>query len=262
VSRDHTALIRELEKLGISKVRTNYWIGYRLAFETNERVTFLVLQEPRQVRIAEYQSLTKGTNQDLIPLLLVPSERSIFVGALRVLGYSFTETSVDGYVLIHNIRRPQMMLVEIGRDAIADLTATGSLPPTAALDGSVGTRWATGAPQSAGQVFEITLKEPHEVTAVRLQLGSWTQDYPRGLRIVGEDPSGRTVVLFSDRYYARTSLFFRGSDFEAWFPPQKLTKVKLEQVGSHGILDWSIAEVSLYSGSVDLSSVPEGGGLE
>lgn len=261
VSRDHAALIQQLEKLGITKVRTNYWIGYRLAFETDERVTFVVLQEPRQVRIPEYQLLPEGMSQDLIPLLLVPSERSIFVGALNRLGYSFSETSVGGYVVIHDIKRPTMNLREIERDAIAEVKATGPMSADAAVDGSIDTRWATGSPQTVGQVFEIVFKEPQEVSAVRCKLGSWSQDYPRGLRIVGEDAAGSRITLLSDIDYSRLSLFFRGADFEFWFPAQRLRKVSLEQVGSHGIFDWSIAEVSLYSGSVALSHASDRGGI-
>jgi 4-amino-4-deoxy-L-arabinose transferase-like glycosyltransferase len=260
VSRDHTALIQQLEKLGITKVRTNYWIGYRLAFETDERVTFIVLQEPRQVRILEYQSLPEGMSQDLVPLLLVPSERSIFVGALNRLGYSFRETSADGYVVIYDIKRPSMDLKEIGRDAIAEVKATGAITAAAAVDGSIETRWATGAPQGVGQVFEVVFKVPQEVSAVRYQLGSWSQDYPRGLRIVGEDSAGNQTTLLTDTDYASLSIFFRGADFEFWFPPQTLKKVTLEQVGSHGMLDWSIAELSLYSGRVDLAHGSVAGG--
>lgn len=260
VSRDHAAIIRELGRLDISKVRTNYWIGYRLAFETNERVTFMVLQEPRQVRIPQYQALPEGVSQDRVPLLLVPSERATFVGALSRLGYSFRETSVDGYVLIYDIERPAMDLTPIPRDAIAKVSASGTLAASAAVDGSVETRWATGAPQRYGQTFEITLKEPREVSAIRWQLGSWEQDYPRGLRILGETESGDRVVLLSDGEYGQLSVFFRGADFEFWFRPRALKKVILEQVGSHGILDWSLAEVALYSGRVSLERANENGG--
>ena len=253
VSREHTDLIRELDELGITKVRTNYWIGYRIAFETDERVTFLVLQEPRQVRISEYDVLPNGMSEDLVPLLLVPSERGLFVGALDLLGYTYRERGVGGYVLLYGIQRPPMNLTEIGREVFASSDATGSAPSSAAFDGSLETRWATGAPQSVGQVFELSFKEPTKIAAIRLQLGLWSQDYARGLRIIGRDVGGNRVVLLSDSDYPKLAAFFRGRDLEVWFPSRILTKIVLEQVGSHGILDWSIAELTLYTGSVDLS---------
>jgi hypothetical protein len=216
-------------------------------------VTFLVLQEPRQVRIPEYDVLPKGMSEDLVPLLLVPSERGLFVGALDLLGYTYRERSVGGYVLLYGIQRPPMNLTEIGREVFASSDATGSVPSSAAFDGSLETRWATGAPQSVGQVFELSFKEPTKIAAIRLQLGLWSQDYARGLRINGRDVGGNRVVLLSDSDYPKLAAFFRGRDFEVWFPSRILTKIVLEQVGSHGILDWSIAELTLYTGSVDLS---------
>lgn len=254
VDRDHTALIQELDALGITKVRTNYWIGYRLAFETSERITFLVLQEPRQVRIPEYQALPAGFTQDLVPLLLVPSERSLFVGALNRLAYSFNEKSVGGYVLLYDIQRPSMELIPLELEAIGEAQGSGTLPASSALDGSLATRWATGAPQKPGQVFQVSFKVPTRIAAIRIALGPWSQDYPRGLRIVGEDPAGNRETLLNEGDYPKLAAFFRGEDLEVWFPPRSLAKVIFEQVGEHGILDWSIAEMSFSAGSVDLST--------
>lgn len=45
-------------------IRTNYWIGYRLAFETEERVRFVVFQEPGQVRLPDYEE--QGRNSPVI----------------------------------------------------------------------------------------------------------------------------------------------------------------------------------------------------
>ena len=250
VRRDHTELNAILSSLGISLVRTNYWIGYRLAFETGERVKFLVLQEPRQVRLPEYEVLPAGTSEDLVPLLLVPSERPIFMGALTTLGYSFEERAVGGYVLIYNLKRPNLNLHPIESAAVSTVAGVGSNPAVAALDGDEATRWATGAPQRDGQSFEVMFKDPQSLAALEYSLGSWGQDYPRALRIETEDVTGRRDVLLSNDEYQRLLAFWKGDTFRFWFSPRKVRRVILTQTGRHPILDWSIAELRFYTGTV------------
>lgn len=250
VQRDHSELNATLTGLGISLVRTNYWIGYRVAFETGERVRFLVLQEPRQVRILEYENLPPGVSEDLVPLLLVPSERPIFIGALRQLGYAFEERTVGGYTLIFNLRRPELHLHQIESTQVSTVTVHGSTPAQAALDGTASTRWGTGAPQREGQSFEVAFSQPRTLAAIEYALGEWSQDYPRGLRIETEDDTGRREVLLTNEEYQRLLAFWKGSDLRFWFAPRTVRRVIFTQTGRHPILDWSIAEVRFFSGTV------------
>jgi hypothetical protein len=251
VQRDHTELNASLIGLGIPLVRTNYWIGYRLAFETQERVKFLVLQEPRQVRIPHYEQLPAGGSEDLVPLLLVPTERAIFVGALTSLRYSFEERAVGGYVLLYNLRRPELHLEEIPTSAVATVLAGGSTPPLAALDGSDSTRWATGAPQRDGQSFEVVFKEPQSLAAFEYSLGDWSQDYPRALRVEVGVGDGARETLVTNEVYQQLLAFWKGQDLRFWFPARKVRRVIFTQTGKHPILDWSIAELRFYTGTVN-----------
>ena len=260
VSRDHREVITALDQMGLTKIRTNYWIGYRLAFETDERVTFLVLQEPGQVRLPEYQHLPAGATQDEVPLLIVPGEREIFIGALNRLGYGYQEKNVGGYVLIFDIKRPRMDRVEVDLKARAQVSASGSRDPRAAIDGSIESRWATGAPQQPGQVFEVNFREPTVISSLRYQLGEWSQDYPRGLRIFAEDSDGAKREILSPMDYLKLAIFFKGSDFEFWFQPRTVKRIIFEESGSHPILDWSIAELSVYAGDVAIQDGKGGQG--
>jgi hypothetical protein len=255
VQRDHNELNVKLAALGITLVRTNYWIGYRIAFETGERVKFLVLQEPRQVRIPDYEKLPQETSEDLVPLLLVPSERPVFVGALTKLGYSFEEISVSGYTLIYNLSRPTLHLHPISSAEVVTAIGGRSTAAGAALDGDVTTRWATGAPQREGQTFEVTFSEPRSIAALEYGLGRWSQDYPRGLRIETEDGAGRRELLLSNEDYQRLLAFWKGEDLRFWFPPRTVRRVILSQTGRHPILDWSIAELRFFSGTVGIPVV-------
>jgi hypothetical protein len=281
VQRDHTELNSTLTTLGISLVRTNYWIGYRLAFETGERVKFLVLQEPRQVRIPEYEKLPAGLSPDLVPLLLVPAERPVFVGALTTLGYVFEERAVGGYILIYNLKRPELHLKQIENSSIATVIGGGSTPPIAAVDGVASTRWATGAPQRDGQTFEVVFKEPQTIVAFEYSLGEWTQDYPRALRVETEDVGGTRELLLTNEGYRQLLAFWKGQDLRFWFPAsdipahdipahdipardiparnvparngpaRNVRRVIFSQTGQHPILDWSIAELRFYTGRVN-----------
>ncbi len=259
VQRDHADLNRVLTSLGISLVRTNYWIGYRLAFETGELVKFLVLQEPRQVRIPEYERLPEGVSQDLVPLLLVPSERPVFAGALNFLGYAFEEREIGGYVLIYNLKRPDLHLTPLPMMEVREVSGSGAQPARAALDGNQGTRWGTGASQREGQSFEVRFANPQNISAIEYDLGEWAQDYPRGLRIDSENAGGEREVVLTNEQYQYLVAFWQGDTFRFWFSPRVAQRVILSQIGTHPILDWSIAELRFFTGSVTRSVAPSKG---
>ena len=253
VQRDHADLNRVLTSLGISLVRTNYWIGYRLAFETGERIKFLVLQEPRQVRIPEYERLPEGVSQDLVPLLLVPSERAIFVGALNLLGYSYETRVVGEYVLIYNLKRPDLHLAPLTMSETLEVRGSGAHPARAALDGDKGTRWGTGAPQREGQSFQVVFAHPQSISAFEYDLGDWAQDFPRGLRVDIENSRGERETLLTNQHYQYLVAFWKGATLRFWFSPREARRFILSQTGTHPILDWSIAELRLFTGSVTSS---------
>ena len=58
VSHDHASLYSWLAKNKYNHIITNYWIGYRVAFETNERVTFSRFYKPKTLRIPEYERIS------------------------------------------------------------------------------------------------------------------------------------------------------------------------------------------------------------
>ncbi|HUP41560.1 MAG TPA: discoidin domain-containing protein, partial [Vicinamibacterales bacterium] len=53
-------------------------------------------------------------------------------------------------------------------------------------DGDLRTRWQTG-PQERGMMLEIDLGSPRDIAALQLSLGSFSFDFPRGLRIEASD---------------------------------------------------------------------------
>lgn len=247
VSRDHSEINSLLEKLGVTRVRTNYWIGYRIAFETNERVTFLVFEAPKQVRIPEYEDLADPRDRFLVPLLLVPAERELYVPGLAKLGYTFKEASASGYHLLYDIKHEIPGGVDLPSTAIKDVRAWGNNDPKKGIDGDLSTRWGTGGHQRDGQTFVVEFTAPTTISQLRYNLGTWSQDFPRGLRIDVQREDGSVVtVLNPDEFRQVMALSELG---ELWLPiaPVKARSVSLVQTGYHPILDWSIAEIGFVT---------------
>jgi hypothetical protein len=246
VARDHAPLIATLDQLGITRVRTNYWIGYRLAFETGERITFTVLGEPTQARIPRYEESNHETRGNL-PLVLVESEVVVVRPALKRFGYTFKEQRAGEYYVIFDLKQELSPGEIIALKTVGyQVRASGSNPAEAAVDGDLTTRWGTGSPQSPGQSFEIELSRPVAVEGVRYAYGAWFNDRPAELKVEVEDLQGaRTVVLSQRESPGALHLSARDPYFTLRFQPIVAHKVILTQLGRHPVLDWSIAEVSL-----------------
>ena len=254
VEKNHNKLIARLKQLGISKIRTNYWIGYRLAFETNENLTFVVFQEPRTVRIPEYEERISAEARNELPLVVVPAEALMVRAALRRLGYSFSEERIGGYFLFFGVHRDDSNLTPVASRDITASSNTGTLSPQLVLDGDLSTRWGTGSHQIPGQELEFVFKESTRIAAVQIESGQWAHDYPRGLAIVGIDEQGNQIELLSPKDYSAVRYFAaENGEVRFAFAPTTIRRIVLRQTGSHGIFDWSVAEVSLFTVRADES---------
>ncbi len=248
VARDHGELVATLERLGISRVRTNYWIGYRLAFETAERVTFVMAGEPHQVRIPWYEEGLSATEREVAPIVAVPSEVTLLRDGLRRLGYQFREELASGYTVFYDLRADLRELRRLEQGDFAEVRAVGPQSVEGALDGSVTTRWGSGEPQRPGQSFEITLAAPTVLQAVRYELGAWEHDYPRGLELDLQRLDGSWErVLTPQEYEGIRYLINEHTSFLLRFEPREVRAVRLLQTGRDGRMDWSIAELELFA---------------
>lgn len=252
VARDHSTLIQKLDQLGISRIRANYWIGYRLAFETEERVTFTVLGEPTQARIPRYEE-NDMERRGHLPLVVVQSEVVVVRPALRRLGYSFKEERVGDYTIIYDLQSDHQHLNPLSLRALGyTARASGTNSPEQALDGDSLTRWGTGAPQTPGQSFELEFLQPAEIDGIRYSYGAWFNDRPAELKVEVEDTSGqRTVVLSQRESPGVMHLSARDPHFTLRFSPLVARKIILTQLGRHPVLDWSIAELSVFGRQIN-----------
>jgi MFS family permease len=247
VARDHRPLIETLRAKGITRIRTNYWIGYRLAFETKEEITFSQIGEPLQVRLPEYEQAS-DTERQLWPLVLVKGQVPLISAALRKMGITFSQTQAGEYVILHDLARslpePQALSLQ---PSGALVQASGSQDPWLALDGKPSTRWGTGAPQAPGQSFIVELRQPVILEAIGYSFGEWWADRPRELKIEIEDASGnRSVVLSPFEAKGMFELSIRDGAFVFRIKPTAVKRVILTQNTRDGVFDWSIAELALF----------------
>ncbi len=244
VARDDSELIAALDSLGIRYVRTNYWIGYRLAFETNERITFSMFQEPHQVRIPEYEAALAPAARERTPLVLVPGEAELVRGALRAAQVPFSERAVAGYVIMYDLQPPAKSAARQVFPEVQSAKASGSRDPYQALDGDVRTRWGSGEAQKPGMSFEVMFEKPERLSGIEYEIGMWPHDYPRGLQVELVLPSGeRRVALRAGDYEAVRYLYQMNGVFRLDFAPQEVRGVVLIQTGRDERLDWSIGEL-------------------
>lgn len=248
VARDHQSLIAWLRQHHITWVRTNYWIGYRLAFETNEDIRFTMFQTPHETRIKDYEEIGERVPLSQRPLILVPSQSLIVEKGLKAAGYNFERVDVGGYAILWNLRSQHDIGEVIPANALIVQSANNSDQTNYAIDGDINTRWGSGEPQHPGTEFVVELKQPQKLVAIDYVLAGWWTDYPRKLELDLQSPNGERISVL-DESIVRTVLYALDAenDFSIVFPPQLVSKVILRQMGRDPKFDWSIAELRLHA---------------
>lgn len=247
VSKDHSEIIKWLKDNKVSWVRTNYWIGYRLAFETNEEVKFLVSQEPNQTRIEDWPKQAAALEIDEMPLVMVPSQARFIREALKILHFKFEEEVLSGYHVFHDIEALHSDLFKIDSSDISVSSDLNANMTSQVIDGSIETRWGSGKAQSPGMQLIINLKHPTILKAMTYDMGKWPQDFPRGLQVEFERANGERVLYFDSRGWESLHyLLEMRTKISLYVANEEVSKVIFTQTGKHPIFDWSVAEISLY----------------
>ncbi len=247
VAKNHDELLTWLQERKINHVRTNYWIGYRLAFETKEAVTFTIIQPPHTVRIKSYEAKLDKTPGDHVPMILTKTQGELVKKALDALCFNFQETTLSGYTVLFDIQPRESNLEIIPRKELLLKTNYHREDIYNATDGDIKTRWGSATPQVPGMEIRIDLVKPQSIRAVGLDLGEWAHDYPRSLTIELEDLAGRRFKVVEESAQRAVRYFLEDNPFaEFCFSAKKVRSVILRQEGRDEVFDWSIAELSLY----------------
>jgi glucosylceramidase len=123
-------------------------------------------------------------------------------GAIATFKWSGTQTAGGGSGVV--------ALDRSGWSATASVSNVGE-PPSNALDGTFGTRWSTGQPQSPGISFQVDMANVQSFSSIALDCGASGGDYPRGYQVFvsndgstwgnaiasGQGSSGYTVIPFT-----------------------------------------------------------------
>lgn len=252
VATDHSELYRWLSTKGYTHIFTNYWIGYRVAFETAERVTFSRYGEPRDLRIPRYENKDEAILPKDRVYVTGPKEALVLEARLVGQGFTYKTSSASGYQLIYDIE-PVVERGEVLPLTPAMLSAThkSELLPLI-LDGDERTRWGSGQPQAPGMAIEISFTQPTLISGLDLDYGEFLHDAARGLQISGMNPDGSWAELFKLSQAAWYTHYFKDNGQEVnhcefYLKPRSLLKLRLEQVGSHPVFDWSVANIQVYA---------------
>lgn len=261
VAADQTVVYKWLRENGYRHIRTNYWIGYRTAFETGEEITFTRFGQPRSLRIPEYEQDDVQHGYEGGVYVLVPAEAKLFSRHLQQFGYSFRRSTAGPYMIFDRIvpRWPWGGKIHLRAEQIK--TSSRQDWAVNMLDGRLETRWGSGEPQHPGMFVAVDFDNPQLVSGIELDLGGFTHDAPRGLVVEGRAPDGRSYSLFdltgAQLFYKleQQQLYEVEREWRIYFPPQQLSSLRIKQVGEAPVFDWSIAELTVFG-------APESGAIK
>ena len=161
VAKSHTELIDFLVAHEMHWVRTDYWIGHRVAFESNEQVKFVSFGEHRDCRVPEY--CERGADPDFtrfMPLVLVNDQVPVVRHGLERRGFTFKLKRLSGYILLYDIKSRYNDLRSLTLESPKITASHNAAEGMNALDGDLTTRWGSAAPQSDSMWFKVMFSEP------------------------------------------------------------------------------------------------------
>ncbi len=247
VAQNHEPLIRWLDERHIGWVKTNYWIGYRLAFETQERIRFVVFGEPHEARIKGYQTEGMMIPSEAIPFVLTPKQATLVEAGLRAQGASFERAIVGDYVVFYEVHPPLNSMSEIPHTSLVAAASHHTEVAQHLIDGSLETRWGSGAPQAPGMWVSLSAPPGHAIAGARIALGQWgATDFPRSLAAQCATASGERKQLFDDAQYRSIGYVSDRKTIEFRVAVAGCESLILTQGGSDTFFDWSIADISLF----------------
>lgn len=247
VTPDHTDLISWLKSHDVKWIRTGYWIGYRLAFETREQVRFRIFQEPYQERIGEYVQARDAPSLDEMPYVVTKKQAEIMEPGLRESGFNFERAEASGYVILHHV----LPITSRGEVVSCnDVRLEASYQPESAAnacDGALGTRWGSAHPQTPGMTFSVDFSPPIDLAGFKYRLGAFRSDAPRGLQVQRLLANGSVQnIITEEGWRGITYLSEERSDIIVRMTPQSTAQLRFTQTGEHPIFDWSIAELEFF----------------
>lgn len=144
-----------------------------------------------------------------------------------------------GEVSVYNSRSG---LLPRDTGSVAASTSGDGSAASSAWDGSTQTRWTTGMAQASGQSLTLDLGASKTITAVELDAGQWSGDYPRGYAAYVSDDGvtwGSPVATGSgSSHITQVALGTRTTRY-----------VRVQLTAASSTNWWSVAEVRVFNGA-------------
>lgn len=242
---DNSELVEWLDINGVSHVHTDYWVGYRLSFETKEQVTFSRFGEPRDLRIPEYEV---GRAEDIAErvYVLTIKQASDFQSDLVKMGWTYQRERVGPFVVVRGIRPMHSFSSEAVVPNLYRLRAGYGVQVLAnAVDMDPGTRWSSATSQRKGMELFVDFEEPRPISGVRLDFGFWRHDWPSGLEVFVIDENLERCFVF--QFSGNSALNELSADARIYFEPVLASGLLFRLASGHPVFDWSLAEIEVLA---------------
>ena len=250
VMHDHQELYKFFKERNIHLVKTNYWIGYRVAFETKEQVKFIQYDTPFQVRIKSYEEGLTKEEREIVPYLVTEHQFKSLNVALLATDHAFDVEHIGKYYLIYNLKtiHNQKDLTPVDKNSFAIKASDKNDDAKYAVDGDIETRWGTGRPQSAGMEFRFVFNNTQKIKGIKYYLGKWGSDYPRKLSINCIKNDNTTEQIISEEQQKDIYSWLkadRHANYSILFKEMSCKELQFLQSGTTALFDWSISEIQI-----------------
>ena len=254
---DGVAAAGALRRAGVRRVYADHAVGARLAEASGGQLAVL----PANLQVDVFGSMPAPNHVPVfeaspdVAIVLAPSlpSASGVVETLRSAGWRFSRETAGGYTLLTQFVRLVPAAPSLAARGRTVFGGPDRADGNATVDGRLETRWSTRGPQKAGDWLQVDLPEATVLAGVELDLGRFSTDYPRGLRVEVADESGAFVpVPAGPRFvgplgWTGTHLLRDGVDrVVVSFPPVHARSLRLVQTGADPVFDWSVAELRLF----------------
>jgi len=118
-------------------------------------------------------------------------------------------------------------------------------------DGKTNKKWSTGRGQQIGDWVEIHFTRPTALEGIRLELGRWFQDYPRGLKVEVEEKGHWREVFHQRNAYPQaqdfSTIVHSVTNPSVTVPWESVVveKIRMTLTADHPDHHWAIAEMKI-----------------
>ena len=257
---DSRPLHQWLQKHGVNRVYTHYWIAYRCTYEAAEKIIFgepYNERFPRRANDVKFKDVfDAATNVAYVAHPKLRFFAGDFDTILKNIGATFKKEAVGDFVVYYDFVPPY------GRVTLHELPRTewhvgaSAQPQDAArvLDGRLETIWESRVQQQTNMTFGVDFGTPQRVCLLRCDLGTNITDAPAAFRVeasddgVGwrtiQDSTAQGSLLFWANGQPRFNVY--GDHFTVAFAPMTTRHLRFILTEENPHAWWSLAELRAF----------------